>query len=186
MNVDNDALPTTWSEELKPVTINSFSSRVGPTVPVPDTPMDCFELFFSEDLQEMIVNETNRYARQVMGEDKYRSWKQVTVEELKAFLGFSILMGVDHLPSVNDYWSRDPLLHYAPISDRIPRWRFREISWYLHFVNNEDLSPRGDPAHDRLGKVRPLLNHLSNKFATLYDPSKHVAVDEASFRDDRA
>ena len=122
------------------------------------------------------------YARQVMGEDKYRSWKQVTVEELKAFLGFSILMGVDHLPSVNDYWSRDPLLHYAPISDRIPRWRFREISWYLHFVNNEDLSPRGDPAHDRLGKVRPLLNHLSNKFATLYDPSKHVAVDEAMIK----
>ena len=182
MNVDNDALPTTWSEELKPVTINSFSSRVGPTVPVPDTPMDCFELFFSEDLQEMIVNETNRYARQVMAEDKYRSWKQVTVEELKAFLGFSILMGVDHLPSVNDYWSRDPLLHYAPISDRIPRWRFREISRYLHFVNNEDLSPRGDPAHDRLGKVRPLLNHLSNKFATLYDPSKHVAVDEAMIK----
>ena len=83
---------------------------------------------------------------------------------------------------MNDYWSRDPLLHYAPISDRTPRWRFREISQYLHFVNNEDLSPRGDPAHDRLGKVRPLLNHLSNKFATLYDPSKHVAVDEAMIK----
>ena len=92
---------------------------------------------------------------------------------------FPILMGIDCLPSVDDYWSKDPLLHYAPIAERIPRLRFREISRYLHFVNNEDLAPRGDPAHDRLGKFRPLLNHLSDKFAT---PSKDVAVDEAMIK----
>ena len=117
-----------------------------------------------------------------MGEEKYRTWKKITVEELKAFLGFAILMGIDHLPSVNDYWSRDPLLHYAPMADRIPRWCFRKISRYLHFVINEELAPRGDPAHDRLGKVRPLINHLSSKFATMYEPSKNIAVDEAMIK----
>ena len=54
-----------------------------------------------------------------MGEERYREWKKITKEDVKAFLGFSILMGIDHLPSVDDYWSKDPLLHYAPIADRI-------------------------------------------------------------------
>ena len=36
--------------------------------------------------------------------------------------------------------------------------------------------------HDRLGKVRPLIDHLSSKFSSLYDPSKDVAVDEAMIK----
>ena len=47
---------------------------------------------------------------------------------------------------------------------------------------NEDLVPRDDPTHDRLGKVRPLIDHLSSKFATLYEPSKNVAIDEAMIK----
>ena len=35
--------------------------------------------------------------------------------------------------------------------------------------------------HDRLGKVRPLID-LSSKFSSLYDPSKDVAVDEAMIK----
>ena len=86
--------PTTWSVQLKPVTIKDFASRVGPAVNIPDSPMEVFELFYSEDLQRMIVNESNRYAKQVMGDDKYKEWKKITVEELKAFFGFSVLMGI--------------------------------------------------------------------------------------------
>lgn len=90
-------------------------------------------------------------------------------------------MGIDQLPSVNDCWSKDPYLHYSPTADRIPRWRFREISRYLHFVN-DTLPPRGDPPYDRLGKVRSLIDHLGSKFASLYQPSKHLAVDEAMIK----
>ena len=57
-----------------------------------------------------------------------------------------------------------------------------QISRYLHFVDNDHLAQRGDPAHDRLGKVRPLIDHLSSKFETLYEPSKKVAVDEAMIK----
>ena len=162
--------------------IKQFTSRTGPTVDIPESPLEVFELFFSDDLLDNIVEESNRYAAQVMGDERYREWRKITKEEVKAFFGFSILMGIDHLPSVDDYWSKDPLLHYAPIADRIPRWRFREISRYLHFVDNDHLAPRGDPAHDRLGKVRPLIDHLSSKFETLYQPSKNVAVDEAMIK----
>ena len=175
-------LTPAWTEQLTPVTIEEFTSRTGPTVNIPESPLEVFELFFSDDLLDIIVEESNRYAGQVMGEERYREWKKITKEDVKAFLGFSILMGINHLPSVDDYWSKDPLLHYAPIADRIPRWHFREISRYLHFVDNDHLAQRGDPVHDRLGKVRPLIDHLSSKFETLYEPSKHVAVDEAMIK----
>ena len=132
-------------------------------------------------MQEEIVRETNQYAKQVMGDQQYQSWTPITVEKLKAFFDFSILIGVNHLPSL-DYWSCDHRLRYALIADRVPRWRFREICRYLHFVDNDHLAPRGDTAHDRLGKVRPLITHLSNKFAKLYEPIKEVAVDEAMIK----
>ncbi len=40
-----------------------------------------------------------------------------------------------------DYWSRDPHYRYAPIADKISRQRFRDISRYLHFVDNDHLAP---------------------------------------------
>ena len=80
--------------------INNFTSPVGPSTDVPELPIDVFELFFLDKLQEEICN---RYAKQVMGDQKYQSWTPITVDELKAFFGFSILMGVNHLPSLGDY-----------------------------------------------------------------------------------
>ena len=61
-----------------------------------------FELFLSDDLLDNIVEKSNRYAAQVMGDERYREWRKITKEEVKAFFGFSILMGIDHLPSVDD------------------------------------------------------------------------------------
>ena len=91
-------------------------------------------------------------------------------------------MGLNHLPSINDYWSRDHHYHYAPIADLISRQRFRDISRYLHFVNNDHLVPRSDPSYDRLGKIRPLIEHLSEKFEALYNATKNLAVDEAMIK----
>ena len=34
-----------WTTSLQPVTINPFQSAVGPTVPVPDLPLEVFEFF---------------------------------------------------------------------------------------------------------------------------------------------
>ena len=109
-------------------------------------------------------------------------WNPITDEELRAFFGFSILMGINHLPAIDDYWSRDPHLRYGPIADKISRQRFRDISRYLHFVDNDHLAPRGDPFYDRLGKVRPLIEHLSERFEDVYKPTQNVAVDEAMIK----
>ena len=57
-----------------------------------------------------------------------------------------------------------------------------DINRYLHFVDNSTLSPRGSPDYDRLGKVRPLLEYLQSRFASVYNPGREIAVDEAMIK----
>ena len=99
------SLPS-WSSSLTSITIPPFSSPVGPTIDIPESPIDTFDLMFTPDLLDDIVQETNLYAK-VMGEEKYSAWNKVTSEELRAYIGFSILIGINHLPALVDYWSTE-------------------------------------------------------------------------------
>ena len=175
-------LPPQWSSSLSAVPISDFTSPVGPTVTIPESPSEVFELMFTPSLMDSIVKQTNLYAKEVMGDERYAVWDKVTTDELKTYLGFCVLMGINQLPALDDYWSSDLTLCYSPIADRISRDRFQEISRCLHFVDNSTLQPKGSPGYNRLGKVRPVIDHLSKQFADPYMPDKEVAVDEAMIK----
>ena len=177
----SSALPTMWSKKLKPVRIPPFITPVGPLVPIPDTPVAIFEMFFTPNILDEIVTQSNRYAQQVLGQS-YNKYRPMTQVEIRAYFGFCMLMAINHLPAIDDYWKRDPIYNYSPITTRISRDRFREIGRYLHFVNNETLAARGDAGYDRLGKIRPLIDHLSSRFKAVYSPHRDVAVDEAMIK----
>lgn len=174
---------TVWSNQLTTPTINPFvpPTPVGPTQTIPDH-LDIFQLFFTPELFELICNASNKYALEVMGPEKYAGWTPLTKEDIRAYYGFQLLMGLDPKPSISDYWSRDPAYHNATIADRISRDRYREISRYLHFADNLSLVPPGNPGYDRLGKVRPLLEYLQDRFKSAYNPGEHLAVDEAMIK----
>ena len=61
--------PTQWSSILSSVSINDFMSPIGPTIAVPESPSEVFELMFTPSLMDTIVEQTNLYAKQVMGDD---------------------------------------------------------------------------------------------------------------------
>jgi hypothetical protein len=75
--------------------------------------MDYFSLFFSEELLNNIVVETNRYARRKISEfqlsprSNWSSWSDVSVPEMKAFLGLIINIGLMSLPDIKYYWSSE-------------------------------------------------------------------------------
>ena len=117
-----------------------------------------------------------------MGADAYASWKAITCEDVRAFMGFYILMGTNRQPSTEDYWKKDSIHYYKPIAQIISRDRFRDISRYLHFVDNSALSLRGSANYDKLGKVRPLIKHFQEKFSSLYNPNCEIAIDEAMIK----
>jgi hypothetical protein len=114
-----------------------------------------------------------------MGGEKFAQWSQVTVPELQAYMGFMILMGIIHMPSIYDYWKKDDIYHYSPVASRISRDRFFELHRYLHFADNDVLAPPGDPRYNKLGKIQPVLDRLREVFRSVYCPSQNVIVDEA-------
>ena len=75
-----------------------------------------------------------------MGEEKYAKWDPVTEDEILAFLGLCIPMGINKLPALRDYWKKDPTYYYSPVASRISRDRYTDILRYLHFVDNSTAS----------------------------------------------
>ena len=62
----------------------------------------------------MIAEQTNLYTRQVMSSEAFAKYVPVTQPEIEAYLGFMILLGINQLPSLYDYWKKDPQFHYSP------------------------------------------------------------------------
>ena len=156
-----------------------FTSPTGPTAHISTEPCEIFDLFYADMVMDNIVHQTNLYAQQTMEERQCEKWTDVTVEELRAYLGFCILMGIVKLPAIDDFWKKDPYLHYGPIASRITRDRFRDIRRYLHFVDNETIPPPGTPGNDLLGKIRPFFNYINSQCMKLYQPQRDVSIDEA-------
>ena len=87
-----------------------------------------------------------------------------------------VLMGINELPEIRDYWSRDPCLHYSPIASRITRNHFEEISRYLHFVDNDTW---GEEGYHRLQKILPIISAINTACRGNYHPNCENSVDEA-------
>jgi len=58
-------------------------------------------------------------------------------------------------------------------------YMFQIILQFLHFHDNSQMPPTRDPLHDRLYKIRPILDHLFEKFQQVYEPRQAVCVDES-------
>ena len=170
-----------WSKDPTPVTVEPFLGSPGPTRYISDDPMTTFSSFFTGELLMTIVEETNRYAAQFASRQpssNQREWK-TSIDELKVYFGFMILMGINQLPEIRDYWAKDPSLHYSPIADRIARDRFEEIARYLHFVDNDVLPARGDEGYHRLQKILPIVTAINKACIDNYRPNRENSIDEA-------
>ena len=55
-----------WSETATDITVNEFTESLGPTFPLSSEPVDAFLELFPEQLINVIVTETNRYAAECL------------------------------------------------------------------------------------------------------------------------
>ena len=123
---------------------------------------EVFQLIFTDTIVDYIVKESNRYALLVMGESNYDKWEKVNRDDILAYMGIMVMMGLVDRPSLHDYWRRDPLYYCPPIAEIMSRDRFLEIHRYLHFVDNSTITPPGEPEHDRICKVRHVLRLIED------------------------
>ena len=110
-----------------------------------------------------------------------RHWEDVSSDDVKAFLGVLIGMGVHRLPGLKYYWSTDPFFRVQGIADVLSRNRFMKILNNLHIAvaNNSKAVSRGSPGNDKLHKVRPLVTELNRSFQENGVPTYSQSIDEA-------
>lgn len=174
----------TWESAPFSPNIPAFTEASGPLITLPVTVKDYVELFLTDELMDNIVEQTNLYAAQFISKQdtlparsRVNGWKQVVQDDIRRYIGLTILMGLNSLPSIHDHWSTN-VLYYNPVYSAVmSRNRYQIISKFIHFANNLEFN-QNDPNRDRLFKIRPLLTYLLNKFQEVYYPTMKVSIDE--------
>ncbi|CAG8786336.1 12240_t:CDS:1, partial [Cetraspora pellucida] len=97
------------------------------------TPLALFQLFFTnEHLQKMVEN-TNKY-EQIKGREGGRTWDPLTLSELKIWLGLIIYIGVHKINAVEELWNRDEKKATHEIKRFMSLFRFQQIKRFFHIL----------------------------------------------------
>ncbi|UYV81079.1 hypothetical protein LAZ67_19002715 [Cordylochernes scorpioides] len=153
------------------------------TLPAPDAhPSEYFYLFMTPSLLQSIVDQTNIYASQYISANRstakprsrFLNWTNTNLDEMKAFLGLILNMGLIKKRRIFEYWNKRNWSQDSPAFFRIPRDIFWLILKFLHLNNNQN-----DTKVDPLFKVSPVLESLNKSFLKYYIPDRNLSIDES-------
>lgn len=171
-----------WSPRIQVPRDLDFNEEVGITVDMPDNSscIDFFDLLFTNDIYQLIVNEIVRFERQKRHLDENLSGdlQNLSVPELKAWLGLTLAMGLVKKMNLKSYWSANSVTDTPLFTNTMSRDRYLSILRFLHFVNNDNAPDPNDTNRDKLWKIRPLLNILLPRFTAVYAPTQNLSLDE--------
>ncbi|CAB3251774.1 unnamed protein product [Arctia plantaginis] len=183
---DMDVLSFNWCADYNNFegVQEEFSGPSGPTFDHSGmSPLQVFQQIWDTNIIDHIVNETNRYARQLFLKQKCNwtrlsRWKDVTSDEFWRFLSNLMLQSVIVNNVEREYWyPRSAFLQIGDCRKIKPYNRFLLIKrcLRLHFNNNSSL-----PEYpSKLQKIMPIIKHLNEKFSALYLHEQKVAIDES-------
>ena len=180
---DFDEHGPVWDEVERDIHIPTFRKKSGPSISANEnyTAADYFRLVFTPQLINLLVAETNRYADQKLShpftaESAKNRWEPTNTEEMTAFLGCLIYMGLCKLGDLRDYWSED--LGQERIFSVFSQHRFRDLFRYLHCNDNMTALPKDHPEHDKLHKIHPMMTILQESFKQHWVPHQQNSIDE--------
>ncbi|XP_037032190.1 piggyBac transposable element-derived protein 4-like [Bradysia coprophila] len=174
-----------WTSERAPPPMFEFNETPGLKLPsgICDTPSQFIDLFLDDTFLELLVVETNKYAKatieakEAKGElkphSRLKAWTDTNREEMKIFLGLFLHMGALSLPSIPHYWCENELYKTSFWRDRMSRNRFQLILRFLHFADNLQQND------DRLYKINPVLHHFNSTMNKIYSPKRELCIDES-------
>ena len=176
-DTDDEEEEAQWTPHLTDIRVPPFLAASGLNLDLNNpNELDIFLNFIGDDLWDIIVEESNRYAQQKLG-DRFANFHRITRVELKAFIGINIIMGIMRLPNYALFWSTDDFFGNKGIKRTMTKNRFEELS-YLHFSDSTKEPARGDVNYDRLFKVRTVIDYVRGKCENNLNPSKNISVDE--------
>lgn len=139
-----------------------------------------FQLFFTDELLGEIVAETNSYANEKINRKRplqqfsiWHTWRDVTLTEMKAFIGVILNMALNPKPEIVDFFSEDWLSKMPFFTDVFSRTRFLQIFWMLHLSTNTTQNTPGS-------KTKYVSNYIMKKCGQYFAPNQKVAIDEST------
>jgi hypothetical protein len=144
---------------------------------------EAFLLFFDDEMLEMIVAETNRYADQKIRSQSWKpcsrvnSWVPVDKNEIYVYLGLIMLMGIVQKPSIKACFSKNPILDTPVFSQTMSQDCFELVSKFMHFVDSTTQNTFFGPK--KLFKIHSITDYLHNKFQPIYIPTQNIAIDKS-------
>ncbi|XP_023213037.1 piggyBac transposable element-derived protein 4-like [Centruroides sculpturatus] len=150
-------------------------------------PKDIFDNFFPQELVELIVNETNKYAnkyinlrqmnRMQMEHSRDKSWRDTNPDEIRVLLALFILQGIVVKPAHEMYFSRSKIIDTPFFCKIMPRDRFQILLSFLHFNKRQERS-KSNSNYDLL-QIKPVLDMLSERWQLTYTPERDISIDES-------
>jgi len=134
------------------------------------TPTEIFELFFDDEVIEIIVTYCNLYAASKgvnLG---------LTSSELKCFLGIIFLSGYVSVPRRHMFWEQRTDEHNVLVSAAMRRDHFETIFSNLHVADNANLDPMAN-----FSKLRPLISKLNEQCMKFVPNETYFSFDESMF-----
>ena len=133
------------------------------------SPIQLFELFFDEEMWELLISESRRYALQKGFVDP-----EISPGEIRCFIGILIVSGYSPNPGKRYFWDQGADTRNNAIYNAMRRNRFERIMQCLHLNDNTALNRQ-----DKFSKVRPMVELLQRKFMQHFQPSQHLSHDES-------
>ncbi|XP_052446673.1 uncharacterized protein LOC127988134 isoform X9 [Carassius gibelio] len=145
------------------------------------SPLQYFELFFSKSVLQTVVEHTNAYGA-MHCEGKKSPWENISIKDLKSFIGLLIYMGMTKCSKLSDYWKKS-FIYSMPFPARIMSSnKFFNICAGLHLndpkVLEENEKKRGTPEYDRLCKIKPLYQDMRDACRASFHPSQNISINE--------
>ncbi|CAK9804154.1 PiggyBac transposable element-derived protein 4 [Anthophora plagiata] len=145
-------------------------------------PLDFLKLFFTEELADQVVSDTNRYASRKLEEmvlssrSIWHTWRNITKEEFWAFIAVIVNMGTMTAANMKEYWSADATSYIPFYPNTFSRERFTQIFWMLHA---EIFSAQQSQPRTRLQLITGYLEYINSKLLNYFTPGKEICVDES-------
>ncbi|XP_043259047.1 piggyBac transposable element-derived protein 4-like [Colletes gigas] len=131
-----------------------------------DDPFSLYQLFVTDSILQLMVDETNKYATQCGFSARRRKheqcWEPVTIREIKDFMGILLIMGIVQMPDIRLYWSKDSIYGNKRIKNTMNRDRFLAILKCLHFSDNTT-----SRTEDPLNKIRNIMSEIITTFKNI-------------------
>lgn len=125
------------------------------------SPVELFEIFFSIELKNYILQATNE------------NGQVLDMTDLDGFLGILIFSSYNKRTNFRDYWSTDLYLGSEIVRQAMSRNKFVSIKSNLKFCLEKDMNE-----HDKVRKVRPILNIFRENIMKFVFFSTALSIDE--------